>query len=97
MKSRILTSDQLAQLPAHVRESLIDYFGTSMTVDQRWAEEAGNRFSSWVCSYMVDQLLPPGWDEIYVEVRMTYYLNNDRWDTISFAVFAALYVEAGKP
>ena len=96
MTGRILSSDQFGPLREHARDVLINTFGRTMLIDQRWAEQAGRYCGEWLAEEMVEAFIPMNWWDIYFEVRKPY-IHSDRWDQICFAIFAALYVEAGKP
>lgn len=94
---RILRLEQLRNQGAcgPARMLFRETWGTQTLVNQKWAREAvAAGFTSSDFNWASERLLP-GWAaDIYFNVRDDYWrVNMDKWNYISAAIFAALYVE----
>lgn len=101
MTGRVLTLEQIrkAGACANGRSIFRKTWGNRAVVNQQWAREAEAVFESRDATWAAMSLLPPGWQwDCYSLAREDYTESPDAtWNRVSWAIFAALYVEAGKP
>lgn len=97
-KSRILTYEQLRKAGACARGLRIfkQTWGAQTFVNQRWAIEALNAgYTSWDMTWAIVKLCPSWAPDVYFHVRDSYLISRNfgKWERISAAAFAAIYVE----
>lgn len=95
---RILTLEAVrkAGACAQGREAFRRQWGAKAVVNQAWAQEAAIHIPDQ--GWWAAQRLLPMWAYVIRERAMDDYVavGGEAWNRISWAVFAALYVEAGK-
>ena len=98
---RVLTLEQLRKAGAceDARRIFRETWGTQAIINQAWAREAlAAGLDSADFWWAADHLLPPDWLIIFYDARWPYRGESDAtWRRVSAAIFAALYVEAGRP